>query len=113
MRSASIPATSMATWRTSCRTALSIGGNGIANGREEIRRWVGGLMAGGRIGGTPAMTRHFVGLPYVTGTGDGRAEARTYVIIFTLTEAGRVWVPSVGSYKDTVVKMPEGWLFAR
>ena len=87
-------------------------GNGVAQGREEIRRWVGGLMAGGRIGGTPAVTRHFVNLPYITGQSE-RATARTYVIIFTVTGAGRVWVPSVGSYEDTVVKTPEGWLFEK
>ena len=87
-------------------------GNGVCNGREEIRHWVGGLMAGGRIGGVPAVTRHFVGLPYVSGD-SVRAKARTYVTIFTLTEAGRVWVPSVGSYTDTVVKTPEGWLFQK
>ncbi|HLF77210.1 MAG TPA: nuclear transport factor 2 family protein [Dehalococcoidia bacterium] len=87
--------------------------NGVANGREEIRSWVGGLMATGRIGGEPAFTRHFVNLPYIY-DGDGqRCSARTYVIIFTLDVSGKVTVPSVGSYTDTCVKTEHGWRFAR
>lgn len=86
--------------------------SGIAKGRDEIRKWVGGLMATGRIGSEPALTRHFVGLPYVTGN-SGRCTARTYVIIFALDEAGKVQTPSVGSYTDDIVKTDDGWLFAR
>ena len=86
--------------------------NGVANGREQIRRWVGGLMATGRIGGEPAFTRHFVSLPYVTGDSQ-RANARTYVIIFRLNAEGRVAVPSVGSYTDTCVKVEGRWLFEK
>jgi 3-phenylpropionate/cinnamic acid dioxygenase small subunit len=79
--------------------------NGRAAGQEEIRRWVGGLMATGRIGGEPAFTRHFVGLPFIH-DGDGRrCQARTYVIIFRLDASGKVTVPSVGSYTDTCVKL--------
>src|SRR6266545_7630274 len=64
--------------------------NGRADGHEEIRRWVGGLMATGRIGGEPAFTRHFVGLPFIH-SGDGRrCHANTYVIIFRLDAASNV-----------------------
>jgi 3-phenylpropionate/cinnamic acid dioxygenase small subunit len=87
--------------------------NGVANGRKAIRRWVGGLMATGRIGGEPAFTRHFVNLPYVF-DGDGRrCSARSYVIIFRLNTNGGVVVPSVGSYSDTCVKTDAGWRFQK
>jgi uncharacterized protein (TIGR02246 family) len=81
-------------------------------GRDEIRRWIGGLFASGRVGGTPAQTRHFVGLPQVQGDA-ARVRARTYVVIFTLRADGSIGVPSVGSYEDECVKVDGQWLFAR
>ncbi|HEY7270935.1 MAG TPA: nuclear transport factor 2 family protein, partial [Dehalococcoidia bacterium] len=40
---------------------------GRAQGHAQIREWVGGLMARGGIGATPARVRHFVGLPQIAG----------------------------------------------
>ncbi len=86
---------------------------GQADGQEEIRRWVGGLMATGRIGGEPAQSRHFVGLPYITGD-SRRCTARTYVIIFSLpTGEQTIAIPSVGSYTDTCVQTEAGWRFEK
>ena len=69
------------------------------------------MIDSGRVGSTPALVRHFVGLPYITGDSES-GTARTYVILFTLGERG-VQVPFVGSYTDSVVKTDEGWLFAK
>jgi 3-phenylpropionate/cinnamic acid dioxygenase small subunit len=86
---------------------------GGAVGHEAIRRWVGGLMASGRIGGEPAQTRHFVGLPYITADSQ-RCTARTYVIIFSLPHGEQtIAIPSVGSYTDTCVKTEAGWRFEK
>jgi hypothetical protein len=86
--------------------------NGRAEGHEEIRRWVGGLMTNGGIGATPAQVRHFVGLPYITGDSE-RCSARTYVVVFGLDASGGVTVPSVGSYSDRIVNVEGRWLFEK
>lgn len=86
-------------------------GGGKATGHEEIRAWVGRLMAGG-IGASPARVRHVVGLPSISGDG-GRCTAHTYVSIFSLNEAGAIVTASIGSYDDEIVKTPEGWRFAK
>jgi uncharacterized protein (TIGR02246 family) len=85
--------------------------NGRIAGRDEIRKWVQGLMRGG-IGATPAQVRHFVNVPYLEG-GGSRVTAHTYVVIFGLNKAGAVNVPSVASYEDTVVKVNGQWLFEK
>jgi uncharacterized protein (TIGR02246 family) len=86
--------------------------NGRMAGREKIRAWVKGLMKGG-IGATPAQVRHFVNMPYIKASSDGRATAHTYVVIFGLNKAGNVNVPSVSSYEDTLVKVNGQWLFQK
>ncbi len=85
--------------------------NGRVAGRDEIRKWVKGLMRGG-IGATPAQVRHLVNVPYIKG-GGSRVTAHTYVVIFGLNKAGAVNVPSVASYEDTIVKVNGQWLFEK
>jgi 3-phenylpropionate/cinnamic acid dioxygenase small subunit len=85
---------------------------GRASGEAEIRAWVTRLMSSGRVGGTPAQLRHFVGLPRVEALADGRAHVRTYCVILAYDPAQKIEVPLVGSYEDTCVKVEGRWRFA-
>jgi len=81
---------------------------GRAVGHAGIRQWAEGLMNGGRVGGTPAQLRHFVGLPYVEGDGE-RCTAQTYSTILTYDAEKAVTVPLVGSYHDIFTKREGRW----
>lgn len=81
-------------------------------GHDEIRPWVAGLVAEGRIGGDPAKMRHVLGLPVIEGDSE-RCSAKTYVVIPMIDEAGRIGVPLVGTYIDECVKVGDRWLFEK
>ncbi|HLF77280.1 MAG TPA: nuclear transport factor 2 family protein [Dehalococcoidia bacterium] len=51
--------------------------NGSVHGRDEIREWVGEMIDSGRVGSTPALVRHFVGLPHSPAIANAAPPART------------------------------------
>ena len=88
--------------------------NGPSIGHEVIRKRIGFIMDNHKVGKDPALLRHFVGLPQISGDGES-CVARTYVIIFDYEseEKTHIRVPLVGSYEDQCVKVDGQWRIAR
>jgi uncharacterized protein (TIGR02246 family) len=87
--------------------------SGVRRGRDEIREWVAGMFAGGRVGAEPAQVRHFVGLPYIHRGDSERCAVRTYMVLFTYNDEGEVVASSHWTYLDDVVKVDGEWLFEK
>jgi uncharacterized protein (TIGR02246 family) len=80
-------------------------GGQVMRGHDELRAFVTG-----RAGVAPR--RHVVSSMLVDGDGD-RASLRAYLQVFALGDDGSFQVAVQGTYDDELVRVPDGWRFAR
>jgi SnoaL-like domain len=84
---------------------------GKIEGRDAIRDFVAPLLEANRTASRATM-RHFMGFPVIRGDGD-RCTARTYVMIPRMDADGEVRIPTVGTYRDDIVKIDGRWYFEK